>query len=91
MPGSHLTGRAVRSLAAVAATVSLATLGVAVLEGHVGLPNASTLYLVAVVMSVMVAGTGAGLGAAIVSVLTYDLLFTACPRSSQVPVRAGGP
>ncbi len=77
MPGSPLVGRAVRTLAAIAGTVSLATLGVAVLEGPVGVPNASILYLVAVVMSAMVAGTGAGLGTAIVSVLTYDLLFTA--------------
>jgi two-component system sensor histidine kinase KdpD len=61
----------------VAATVFLATLGVAILEGPVGIPNASTLYLVAVVVSAMVAGTGAALGTAVLSVLAYDLLFTA--------------
>ena len=59
-----------------AASIAAATAVVAVLEQSVEIPDASAVYLVAVVIVGSVAGTGAALGTAVASFLVYDLLFT---------------
>jgi two-component system sensor histidine kinase KdpD len=63
----------------VAVTVpalALATLMVAVLEGELGVANASAAYLVAVVLVALLTGTVGAIVAAIGAFLTYNYLFT---------------
>ena len=62
--------------ALVVGVISLATLVVAFLEVVVGMPDASAIYLVAVVVSAMAAGTAVALATAVAAILTYDLFFT---------------
>jgi two-component system sensor histidine kinase KdpD len=50
---------------------------VAYLEGPVGVPNASSAYLLAVLLSAMAFGTVAGIVAAVGAFLLYDFLFVA--------------
>lgn len=64
-----LAGAAVPSLA-------LATLAVFVLETYAGVPNASAAYLVAVVLTAVVAGTPGAVVASVASFLLYDFFFT---------------
>jgi two-component system sensor histidine kinase KdpD len=64
-----------------AASIAAATVLVAVLEQAAQIPDASAVYIVAVVIVGSVGGTGAALGTAIASFLVYDLLFTE-PRLS---------
>lgn len=68
--------RTFRVIATVAVTVTAATIVVALLETYLGLVDASAVYLVAVVVSAMWAGSVAGVGTAVIAVITYDLLFT---------------
>jgi len=63
--------------------VAVATLVVSALERGTEIPDASAVYLVAVVIVGSVAGTMAALGTAVVAFVTYDLLFTE-PRFSLV-------
>jgi two-component system, OmpR family, sensor histidine kinase KdpD len=66
-------------LAAVAVTVALlaaATLLIAALEEGVGVPNASTVYLIAVVGAAIAFGTVPSVLTAVASFLLYDFLFT---------------
>jgi len=63
------------------ASVAVATLVVAVLEQATEIPDASAVYLVAVVVVAMVGGTGPAIATALVAFLFYDLLFTE-PRLS---------
>lgn len=56
--------------------VALTTVLVALLERVVGVPDASSLYLVAVVVSAMVAGTGAALLTAVAAIIAHHLLIT---------------
>ena len=56
---------------------------IAILEQGTGIPDASAVYLVAVVVVGSVAGTTAALGTAVVAFLVYDILFTE-PRLSLV-------
>ncbi|MEA2548183.1 MAG: two-component system, OmpR family, sensor histidine kinase KdpD [Chloroflexota bacterium] len=83
--GSTLDAGFVRGWMAVAglaaATIAAATVVVALLEQAAEIPDASAVYLLAVVIVGSVAGTGAALGTAIASFLVYDLLFTE-PRFS---------
>jgi len=53
-----------------------ATVVVAVLEAHVGVPDASAVYLVAVVITAFVTGTLGAVVAAVGSFLLYNFLFT---------------
>jgi two-component system sensor histidine kinase KdpD len=69
--------RAVRGLAVIVVGVGIATAVVAILEQVAALPDASAVYLVAVVVSAMLSGTLAAVCTAVLAVLTYDLLFTA--------------
>ncbi len=64
-----LLGVAVPSLA-------LATLAVFLLETYAGVPNASAAYLVAVVLTAIVAGTPGAVLASVASFLLYDFFFT---------------
>lgn len=47
-----------------------------VLEDRLGVPNASPVYLLAVVVTALVSGTLGALAAAVVGILLYDFLFT---------------
>ena len=64
-----------RLLAVAVPSLAGATLAVAVLEGYVGVPNASAVYLAAVVATAFVAGTWGAIVAAVASFLLYDFLF----------------
>ena len=67
--------RTVVSLAlTIAALIAVSGL-VAVLEGPIGVPNASSAYLLAVLVSAMSFGTTAGIVAAFGGFLLYDFLF----------------
>jgi two-component system sensor histidine kinase KdpD len=64
-------------LAIIAGTIGIATAVVAVLESSaVGLPDASPVYFVAVVIAGSLIGTWAAIATAIGSFVVYDLLFT---------------
>jgi two-component system sensor histidine kinase KdpD len=56
--------------------VACATLAVAVAEGYLAVPNASSIYLVAVVATAIAAGTIGAVITAITSMLVYNFLFT---------------
>jgi K+-sensing histidine kinase KdpD len=64
--------------AVLVATASLAgaTLLTAALENVIGVPNAASVYLVAVVAVALASGLRAAIVVAVVSVLTYDYFFT---------------
>lgn len=63
-------------LAVAVASLAAATLGVHILETSVGVPNASAIYLVAVVATAIVAGAPGAVIASIASFLLYDFFFT---------------
>jgi hypothetical protein len=68
--------RALAKLLALAIpSLAGATLAVALLEEYIGVPNASTAYLAAVVATAVVVGTSGAIVAAIASFLLYDFLF----------------
>lgn len=71
----------VRRLGLSLTVTSIALIGasalVAYLEGPVGVPNASSAYLLAVLLCAMAFGTFAGIVAAIGAFLLYDFLFVA--------------
>ena len=52
-----------------------ATVAIIILEEYVGVPNASAVYLAAVVATAFVAGTSGAIVAAVASFLLYDFLF----------------
>jgi two-component system, OmpR family, sensor histidine kinase KdpD len=58
-----------------AAAVAVASIGVAILESEVGVPNASSLYLVAVAAIAIRFGIPGAILTAVASVLVYDFLF----------------
>ncbi len=62
-------------LAVAIASLAAATAAVAVLQGYIGVPNASAVYLAAVVAIAFVAGTWGAVIAAVASFLLYDFLF----------------
>ncbi|HEY8871292.1 MAG TPA: DUF4118 domain-containing protein, partial [Candidatus Limnocylindrales bacterium] len=64
-----------RLLAVALPSLAMATLAVAVLQEFVGVPNASAVYLAAVVATAFVAGTWGAIVAAVASFLLYDFLF----------------
>jgi len=59
----------------ITAALAVATLATAFLEDRLGVPNASAIYLVAVVVSAIAAGTWGGVVAGIAAFLLYDSLF----------------
>lgn len=63
-----------RLLAVAGPSLAGATIAVAALQG-VGVPNASAVYLAAVVATAFVAGTWGAIVAAVASFLLYDFLF----------------
>jgi two-component system sensor histidine kinase KdpD len=63
------------------AAIAVGTLAIGLLEQAADIPDASAVYLVAVVIVGSVAGTAAAVGTAIAAFIVYDLLFTA-PRFS---------
>jgi two-component system sensor histidine kinase KdpD len=63
----------------VVTTVVLATLAAAALEEVVGVPDASPVYLIAVVVAASLLGTWAAVATSGISFLVYDFLFTS-PR-----------
>ena len=69
--------RIVLSIAVAAASLVVATFVVGALEANVGIPDASVVYLPAVVVTAIVAGTAGAVASAIVAILLYDYLFTA--------------
>jgi two-component system sensor histidine kinase KdpD len=66
-------------LAAGAASLALATAVAALLESGLGVPDASPVYLLAVVAMASLYGTWPAIATSVLSLLTYDFLFTA-PR-----------
>lgn len=72
----RMTRRDVARLLAVAVpSLAGATLAIAVLQGNLRVPNASAVYLAAVVATAFVAGTLGAIVAAVASFLLYDFLF----------------
>ncbi len=68
--------RLIRSLGVALVSLAAATFVVAALENSVGIPDASVVYLPAVVATAIVAGTGGAVASALVAILLYDFLFT---------------
>ena len=64
-----------RMLAAAVPSLAVATIAVGFLQNVAGVPNASAVYLVAVVVTALVAGTWGAIVAAVASFLLYDFLF----------------
>jgi two-component system sensor histidine kinase KdpD len=56
-------------------TMAGATVAIGVLQGSLGVPNPSSLYLVAVVATAVVSGTSGAVVTAVASFLLYNLLF----------------
>ena len=76
--------RATLPIGAVAlASIVVATLVIAALEAWTAIPDASAVYLVAVVIAGSIGGTWPALATAIGSFVVYDILFTE-PRFSLV-------
>ena len=69
--------RAAIGFAVAISSLAVATLGVALLEALVGVPNASAVYLVAVVATALVAGAPVAVAVSVASFLLYDFFFTA--------------
>jgi two-component system sensor histidine kinase KdpD len=65
-----------RILLAVVPSLVLSTIAVAILQELVGVPDASSAYLVAVVTCGLVSGTGGAILAAVGAFLVYNFLFT---------------
>jgi two-component system, OmpR family, sensor histidine kinase KdpD len=64
-----------RLLAVAVPSLAGATVAIGLMEEYIGVPNASTLYLAAVVATAFVAGTWGAVVAAVASFLLYDYLF----------------
>ena len=64
-----------RFLAVAVPSLAGATLAIAFLQGYLRVPNASAVYLAAVVAIAFVGGTWGAIAAAVASFLLYDFLF----------------
>lgn len=64
------------ALAVAVSSLAAATLCVRLLETNVGVPNASAVYLVAVVATAIVTGAPGAVVASVASFLLYDFFFT---------------
>jgi len=67
--------RLVRPIATFLASLTLATAAIALLENVAGVPNASVVYLAAVVVTAFIAGTVGAIVTAAAAFLLYDFLF----------------
>ncbi|HEV8489481.1 MAG TPA: ATP-binding protein [Candidatus Limnocylindrales bacterium] len=77
MPGPRsIAQRLARAAVVAAVAVAAATVAVALLEDRAAVLNASSVYLVAVVLAAIAAGVPAAALASVGSVLTYNFLFT---------------
>lgn len=65
-----------RMLGVAVPALVIASMLVWVLEDRFGIPNASPVYLLPVVVTALVSGTAGALAAAVLGILTYDFLFT---------------
>lgn len=65
-----------RLLAVAMPALAIASLLVWVLEERFGIPDASPVYLLPVVVTALVSGTAGALAAAVIGILLYDYLFT---------------
>jgi len=65
-----------RFLVVAVPTLALATIAIGVLQDGFGVPNPSAIFLVAVVATAVVSGTGGAVATAIAAFLLYDFLFT---------------
>jgi two-component system, OmpR family, sensor histidine kinase KdpD len=73
----HIDVRRIGLLLAVAVpSLALATIAAWLLETYIGVPDASIVYLAAVVVTAIAAGTLGAIAAAIASFLVYNFLFT---------------
>src|SRR5690349_1690199 len=77
-----------RFLVVASASLGAATLAVAILQDGLGVPNPSTLYLVAVVATAIASGTWGAVIAAVASFLLYNFLFVA-PRYTLTVAQPG--
>lgn len=68
--------RAAIAVAVAVASLAAATVAIGLLETNLGVPNASAVYLVAVVATAIVAGAPGAIVAAVASFLLYDFFFT---------------
>jgi two-component system sensor histidine kinase KdpD len=68
--------RALRAVVIVVALLAAATLAVAALEHAVGVANASSAYLVAVVLAALLVGTASAIVTAVGSAALYNFWFT---------------
>jgi two-component system, OmpR family, sensor histidine kinase KdpD len=83
-----LPSRLAPRILAVLLALAAATAVVAILEGYAAVPTASSVYLVAVVATAIVAGTFGAVLAALGSAIAYDFLFTD-PRHNLVVADPG--
>src|SRR5262245_18707486 len=65
-----------RLLGVAVPALAVASLLVWILEERLGIPDASPVYRLAVVITALVSGTLGALAAAILGILLYDFLFT---------------
>src|SRR5262245_29961761 len=65
-----------RLLAVAVPALAVASLLVWILEERPGIPDASPVYLLAVVVTALISGTAGALAAAVLGILLYDFLFT---------------
>lgn len=68
--------RILRASGVALASLALATVAASVLEGGLGLADASIVYLPAVIATALVVGTVGAAAFAVVAILVYDYLFT---------------
>lgn len=66
----------VRLIAIAVPALAVASLLVWILEDGLGVPDASPVYLLPVVVTALVSGTAGALAAAVIGILLYDYLFT---------------
>lgn len=66
----------VRLFAIAVPALVVASLLVWILEDRIGIPDASPVYLLAVVVTALISGTAGALAAAVLGILLYDYLFT---------------
>lgn len=76
MPARIDLGSVARATALAAGALAIVTVVVAFLESVVAVPDASAVYLLAVVVVAVVSGTTPAIGAAVGAFLLYDFLFT---------------
>lgn len=65
-----------RLLAVAVPALTVASLLVWILEERLGVPDASPVYLVPVVVTALISGTAGALAAAVLGILLYDYFFT---------------